>query len=212
MGSCDFEAVSALVDGELSETECDAVIEHLNECRDCCRLFERFHTTRTLVRGESEIVVPEGFCERVAAAIAHEEPLPPAREEPLPPGSSGRDPGLPDPSRGAFRPQGGWLAMAAGVAGVAVAGALLWTQTSVAPISEPGSSASPSLAQSSESTPNPKPSATTRDSSPSPILKTSTGDQSGVATIRRYLPEHSSLVPSGPKAEFHRTRLEVGKR
>jgi len=33
-----------------------------------------------------------------------------------------------------------------------------------------------------------------------------------VATIQRYLPEHSSFVPSGPDAEFQRTRLEVKDR
>ncbi|MFA9461731.1 hypothetical protein [Thiohalorhabdus methylotrophus] len=43
-------------------------------------------------------------------------------------------------------------------------------------------------------------------------MKTGAGAENNMATIRRYLPEHSSLVPSGPEAEFQRTRLEVNER
>lgn len=195
MGSCDFEAVSALVDGELSESECDTVIQHLNECRDCCRLFERFHTTRTLVRGEGEPVVPEGFCERVSAAIAKEEPL----SRPGDQGGSNR--GSTSRSSLHSRYQWGWLATAAGVAGVAVAGAMLWSQTANGPV--PGSGASSTLAQSPHSG---------QETSESRVMETSTTEDKSMATIRRYLPEHSNLVPSDPKAEFQRTRLEVNKR
>ncbi|SCY55252.1 sigma-E factor negative regulatory protein [Thiohalorhabdus denitrificans] len=193
MGSCDFEAVSAMVDGELSENECDAVIEHLNQCRDCCRLFERFHTTRTLMRGEGEIVVPEGFCERVAAAIAEEAPAA-GREEG---GRAGRSAS----SRGAFPAQWGWLATAASVAGVAVAGALLWSQTATGPTSGPEPSST--LADSGASASDP--------AEPSG-LQTASETEKSMATIQRYLPEHSSLVPSGPEARFQRTSLEVNER
>ncbi|MFB6261284.1 MAG: sigma-E factor negative regulatory protein, partial [Thiohalorhabdaceae bacterium] len=91
MGSCDYEAVSALVDGELDEQECDSVIRHLNECRECCRLFERFHATRTLVRGEGDIAMPRDISDRVSAAIAEEAPAVPDNETgPAQPASRGR--------------------------------------------------------------------------------------------------------------------------
>ncbi|MFP4559799.1 MAG: sigma-E factor negative regulatory protein [Thiohalorhabdus sp.] len=199
MGSCDFEAVSAMVDGELSENECDAVIEHLNQCRDCCRLFERFHTTRTLMRGEGEIIVPEGFCERVAAAIAEEAPVN-GREE-------GSTAGRPGSGRGAFPAQWGWLATAASVAGVAVAGAMLWSQTATGPT--PGSEPPSTLAESGEKSSEPA-----EPAEPSELQTASEASDTdkSMATIQRYLPEHSSLVPSGPEARFQRTSLEVNER
>lgn len=182
MGSCDYEAVSALVDGELDEQECDGVIRHLNECRECCRLFERFHATRTLVRGEGDIAMPRDLSERVSAAIAEEAPgVPDNGDAPPRVGSQGRF-------------AWGWAATAAGIAGVAVAAGLLLNQ---AP-SPSDSGSSPSLAQSAESASDPS-------------TRQATESSEDMAAIQRYLPEHSSVVPSGPGAEFQRTRLETDK-
>ncbi len=187
MGSCDFEAVSALVDGELGEQECEVVLRHLNECRQCCHLFERFHAARNLVRGEGRVPIPSDFCERISAAIAEEHP----------PGSGSEDPGS---SRGAFRPLWGWLAAAAGLTVVVAAGGLLWPQAGTGPASAPSTPGS--LARSSEPAPAPQ---TATSQSPSP-------ESENVAAIQRYLSEHSGFVPSGPGAEFQRTRLEVERR
>lgn len=186
MGSCDFEAVSALVDGELGEQECEAVLRHLNECRQCCQLFERFHAARTLFRGEGEVAVPEGFCERVSAAIAQEHP----------PVSGPGDLGS---SRGSFRPLWGWLATAAGLTVVVAAAGLLWSQTATRPASAPTPD---SLARSPES----------RSTVQTPAKAAGEADPDSFATYQRYLAEHSGLVPSGPGAEFRRARLEVEKR
>jgi negative regulator of sigma E activity len=191
MGACDYEAVSALVDGELSEQECETVIRHLNECRHCCRLFERFHATRSLVRGEGDVVVPVELSERISAAISREEPLKP---------STGTAKVVAGPGAKAktARPSWTWLASAAGVAGLAlVAGTLLLSNDE-----GPGSASSPSLASSDQ----PNPEAASRSRAPS------AEQDNSVATIQRYLPEHSSFVPSGPDAEFQRTRLEVKDR
>jgi len=191
MGACDYEAVSALVDGELSEQECETVIQHLNECRQCCRLFERFHATRSLVRGEGDAVVPVDLSDRISDAISREAPL------------SGTAQVVPGPGTGAraktYRPTWAWLATAAGVAGIALmAGTLLLPQGD-----GPGSTSSPSLASS---TAQPDPEAA------SPSRAASAEKDNSVAAIQRYLPEHSSFVPSGPDAEFQRTRLEVKDR
>ncbi|MEF8792197.1 sigma-E factor negative regulatory protein [Thiohalorhabdus sp.] len=182
MGSCDYEAVSALVDGELDEQECDGVIRHLNECRECCRLFERFHATRTLVRGEGEIATPRDLSDRVSAAIAEEAPRAP---------DNGGAPAQ-TVSRGRFG--WGWMATAAGIAGVAVAAGFLMNQ-----VPTPNNSgSSPSLAQPAE---------------PAPETRTPQATESeDMATIQRYLPEHSSFVPNGAGAEFQRTRLGTEKR
>lgn len=186
MGSCDYEAVSALVDGELNEQECEGVIRHLNECGECCRLFERFHATRNLVRGEGGPAVPGDFCERVSAAIAHEVSHPASGVTPLNPGAE--KPGSGDRTRWA------WVASAAGLAGVALAAGLLLSQSPTSP-SNPGPS--PTLADSSPAEP---------ESSPR-----RQPDSENVAAIKRYLPEHSSFVPSGTGAEFQPTRLEVNQ-
>jgi negative regulator of sigma E activity len=185
MGSCDYEAVSALVDGELGEQECEGVIRHLNDCRECCRLFERFHATRNLVRGDGGPNVPVDFCERVSAAIANEAP--PAADNVSAIGQAGKR------TASKPRPVWGWAA-AAGLAGVTLAAGLLALQ-SPAP-DAPGSS--PNLAQSSQ------PASENRSQSSS--------DADNVAAIKRYLPEHSSFVPSGSGAEFQRTRLDSDKR
>jgi len=184
MGSCDYEAVSALVDGELDERECEGVIRHLNECRECCRLFERFHATRNFVRGEAGPSVPGDFCERVSAAIANEAPPAEANVAPIPTRAG--------QAQGSRRPGWGWAA--AGVAGVALAAGLVVQQTP-----EPDDAGSvPSLAQSSQP-------ASRGVDQPAP-------DSDNVAAIKRYLPEHSSFVPNGSGAEFQRTRLDVDKR
>ncbi|HKJ72164.1 MAG TPA: sigma-E factor negative regulatory protein [Gammaproteobacteria bacterium] len=189
MGSCDYEAVSALVDGELEEQECDAVIRHLNECRECCHLFERFHATRNLVRGESGPSVPGDFCERVSAAIANERPHMPDNVTPLP--EAGQRPAT------VARTAWGWAATAAGLVGVALVAGVLLSRTPA-----PGDAgSSPTLAQSSQSAPSEA--ATPAPTQPEP---------ENVAAIKRYLPEHSSFVPSSTGAEFQRTRLQLDKR
>jgi|GEM_PF-6497432 len=188
MGSCDYEAVSALVDGELNEQECEGVIRHLNECRDCCRLFERFHATRNMVRGEGGLSVPQDFCERVSEAIANEAPYGAANVTPLSQADRG--------GRTGGRSPWAWVATAAGLAGVALVAGLLLNQTPT----PGGSASSPSLAQSSPPASEPR-----AQQQPEP-------DSDNVAAIKRYLPEHSSFVPSGSGAEFQRTRLEVDKR
>jgi negative regulator of sigma E activity len=192
MGSCDYEAVSALVDGELGEQECEGVIRHLNECRECCRLFERFHATRNFVRGEASLSAPRDLCERVSAAIASEAP--PADD---PAGDNvvalGERPGK---AHSGKRTSWAWAASAAGLAGIALAAGLVLNQ---AP--SPGQSgSSPSLAQSSPS------------QTETPTSRSQPADSENVAAIKRYLPEHSSFVPSGSGAEFQRTRLQVDKR
>jgi len=185
MGSCDYEAVSALVDGELNEQECDGVIRHLNECRECCRLFERFHANRTLVRGEGGLDVPQDLCDRVSAAIANESSR--GRENVTAMAAAGSGP------KRVARSPWTWVATAAGVAGIALAAGLLLQQTPT----PNGSATSPSLAQSAQ---------------PEPEARAQQPDSDNVAAIKRYLPEHSSFVPSGSGAEFQRARLEVDKR
>lgn len=188
MGSCDYEAVSALVDGELGEQECEGVIRHLNECRECCRLFERFHATRTYVRGEASLSAPQDFCERVSAAIANETPPGGANVVDMESRAANADSGK--------RATWAWMGTAAGLAGIALVAGLVLNQTP-----NPGQSgSSPSLAQSA-----PSESETTASRPQSP-------DSENVAAIKRYLPEHSSFVPSGSGAEFQRTRLQVDKR
>jgi negative regulator of sigma E activity len=193
MGSCDYEAVSALVDGELGEQECEGVIRHLNECGECCRLFERFHATRNFVRGEGSLSAPQDFCERVSAAIANE--VPPATDDAAADNVVALDGQSAKACRG--RPTTwAWVASAAGLAGIALGAGLVLNQTPT-----PGQSgSSPSLAQSP-----PSQAETTASRPQSP-------DSDNVAAIKRYLPEHSSFVPSGSGAEFQRTRLQVDKR
>ena len=186
MGACDYEAVSALVDGELSDQECETVIQHLNECRACCHLFERFHATRSLVRGEGEAAVPVDLSDRIASAIPEEEAPSGGADVVSGPWGAGKH----------KPPRRTWLATAAGVAGVAVAAGALWLQTDT----RPGTASAPAMADADS------PSRTETAARPA------AEQDNNVAAIRRYLPEHSSFVPSGPDAEFQRTTLEVKDR
>ena len=191
MGSCDYEAVSALVDGELDEKECDALLEHLNSCSDCCRLFERFHAARTLFQGEADLAVPEDFPERVTAALPDQGPV----------GAPDND--APTPQRHGFgASRRGWLAAAAGVAALAITGGLLWSGGG------PGGSVSESRMASSPGKAGP-PAGTSASEAPQAV---SADSESDYADLRRYLREHSRFVPAGNDAGFQRVGMEVGQR
>lgn len=194
MASCDYEAVSALVDDELTEGECQRLLSHLDHCLECRRLFERFHATRDLVRGQGEATLPEGLGDRILAALADEAPhRPEATPPPLAETIS------PPPHA---RPAWAWVATAAGIAGIAVMTTLLWSPS---PSSGPQPASSPNFAEFSLEASDPSdasPSDTTRDGSSS--------EARDMEAIKRYLSEHSTFVSNGPQAEFQRAGLEAG--
>lgn len=191
MGSCDPEAVSALVDGELDEKECDALLEHLNSCSDCCRIFERFHAARTLFRGETELAVPDDFPERITAALHDQGSV----------GAADNDDSAPR-SRGWGVPRSGWLAAAAGVAALAITGGLLMSGGG------PGGSVNQSRMAGSPGEAGP-PAENAGGQSPEAVPADSEADY---ADLRRYLRDHSRFVPAGNQADFQRVGMEAGQR
>lgn len=205
MPSCDYEAISALVDDELTEDECQQLFGHLVHCPECRRLFERFHTTRNLVRNQGEAPLPEGLGDRILAALAEEAPH---RPEATPPSQPNPTPVTPhaaaSPSRSRTQPAWAWMATAAGVAGIAVMTTFLWSPS---PSSGPQPASSPNFAEFSleaSELSDVSPSDTARDESSS-----KTQD---MEAIQRYISEHSTFVSNGPQAEFQRAGLEVGNR
>lgn len=187
MASCDYEAISALVDDELDETECQRVLDHMDDCPDCRRLFERFHLTRSYVRREAGAAPPEGFCDRLLSALARETSSVPDNVEWM------------NRSR-KWNPKTGWtwLATAAGLGALAVGTAMLWSPTAPGP----SQASDPSFAQASQDPPAPQEPAAENGSTDSTARD--------MEAIKRYLSEHSSFVSNGPRADFQRARLEAG--
>ena len=192
MASCDYEAISALVDDELEEAECQRVLDHMDDCPECRRLFERFHLTRSYVRVEGGATPPEGFCDRLLSALARETSSVPDNVE-----------WMKRPGKRAAKTGWTWLATAAGLGALAVGTAVLWSPTPPGP----SQASDPSFAQASPDQASQDPKAPQEpaaengspDSSPS-------GD---MEAIERYLSEHSSFVSNGPRADFQRARLEA---
>lgn len=193
MASCDYEAISALVDDELEEAECQRVLDHMDDCPECRRLFERFHLTRNYVRGEGGATPPEGFCDRLLTALVHETSSLPDNVE-----------WLKRPRKRALKSGWAWFATAAGLGALAVGTAMLWSPTAPGPsqASDPSFAQAPQDPQAPQETPAPQEPAAENgspESSPSRDME----------TIERYLSEHSSFVSNGPRADFQRARLEA---
>ncbi len=185
MASCDYEAISALVDDELEEAECQQVLNHMSECAECRQIFEWFHTTQNLVRGESRAAPMVGFRERILTAVACEEPSLPSDLD----GESIRQPAC---QKRRWR----WVAVAAGAGAIIAVTAFL---SSPSHFGFSSTSTSPPVARSSQET-------------ASPSVSRQASHSEDEAAIRRYLSVHSSFVSSGRRAEFQRARLEAGGR
>ena len=65
-------ALSAFVDGELSENERDEVLAHVEHCRNCREYLSELMIVHTMFEEMPELDAPEGFSERVLARV-HEE-------------------------------------------------------------------------------------------------------------------------------------------
>ena len=65
-------ALSAFVDGELSENERDEVLAHVEHCQNCREYLSELMIVHTMFEEMPELDAPEGFSERVLARV-HEE-------------------------------------------------------------------------------------------------------------------------------------------
>ena len=65
-------ALSAFVDGELSENERDEVLAHVEHCRNCREYLSELMIVHTMFEEMPELDAPEGFSERVLERV-HEE-------------------------------------------------------------------------------------------------------------------------------------------
>ncbi|MGM0631929.1 MAG: sigma-E factor negative regulatory protein [Pseudomonadota bacterium] len=68
-------ALSALLDGELSEFEMRRLLDRVAEQPELAETWSRYSLARTVLEGDPCQLASDGFSERVAAAIGH-EPLP----------------------------------------------------------------------------------------------------------------------------------------
>ncbi len=68
-------ALSALLDGELTEFETRRLLDRVAEQPELAETWSRYSLARTVLEGDPCQLAPDGFSERVAAAIGH-EPLP----------------------------------------------------------------------------------------------------------------------------------------
>ena len=125
------EALSALVDGELDAGERRRLVDHLLDEPELRARWGRYHAARASLEGNDPSVLDPGFSERVLAAV-------------------GSEPAVPAPGRARAGARRGRPAMAAalaaGVAGVALAAVLLLRDTS-------GEGAGPAVAGSGETEP-----------------------------------------------------------
>ncbi len=188
MASCEHEAISAFIDGELPEKECKEVMRRISSSKDSRQVYEHFCLVGSLLRGEVEPSVPKGLADQVAEAIAS-EPIPSR-------GSKSYFERLDSRNLTKLRPRWYWASIGVvGVIAVTVIGVTHWPNTSpLSPHSSPSSS-------------NPSP--LVRQARP-PVTPTRI-TQADVATLQSYLQEHAYLIPSGPGARFQRTSFEVGK-
>lgn len=65
-------ALSAFVDGELSENEKEKVLSHVEHCRNCREYLSELMIVHTMFEEMPELDAPEGFSERVLERV-HEE-------------------------------------------------------------------------------------------------------------------------------------------
>ena len=65
-------ALSAFVDGELSENEKEEVLSHVEHCRNCREYLSELMIVHTMFEEMPELDAPEGFSERVLERV-HEE-------------------------------------------------------------------------------------------------------------------------------------------
>lgn len=65
-------ALSAFVDGELSENEKEEVLSHVEHCRNCREYLSELMIVHTIFEEMPELDAPEGFSERVLERV-HEE-------------------------------------------------------------------------------------------------------------------------------------------
>src|ERR1700690_3325073 len=78
--------LSALIDGELSDTERDQVHAHLVGCEDCRAEATALRTIKRRVRGLAETPADGTLTSRLIALAALGEPVPPAPRFPTAPG------------------------------------------------------------------------------------------------------------------------------
>lgn len=76
MNTCDRykEKLSALLDGELKDTERDEVLAHLETCADCQAYFAELNEIHNAFGDMEPIDVPEGFAAGVMARLHEEAP------------------------------------------------------------------------------------------------------------------------------------------
>ena len=65
-------ALSAFVDGELSENEKEEVLSHVEHCQNCREYLSELMIVHTMFEEMPELDAPEGFSERVLERV-HEE-------------------------------------------------------------------------------------------------------------------------------------------
>ena len=65
-------ALSAFVDGELSENEKEEVLSHVEHCQNCREYLSELIIVHTMFEEMPELDAPEGFSERVLERV-HEE-------------------------------------------------------------------------------------------------------------------------------------------
>ena len=65
-------ALSAFVDGELSENEKEEVLSHVEHCQNCREYLSELMIVHTMFEETPELDAPEGFSERVLERV-HEE-------------------------------------------------------------------------------------------------------------------------------------------
>ena len=71
-------ALSALIDGELNDTERDEVLAHLEECKGCREFLAELTAMHAAFEDMEEFDAPEGFADGVMARV-HEAPAPKKR-------------------------------------------------------------------------------------------------------------------------------------
>lgn len=67
------EQISALVDDEVNDLERERALRALSEDPALRRSWERYHLTRTVIRRELEVVVPSTLADRVQRALEAEQ-------------------------------------------------------------------------------------------------------------------------------------------